>query len=107
MLIIQQGEASTLLVTATEKVTIDPPVFFLFSFESLLTNEIYNVILSDTSPHPSRYNEFSISSAQAANMEPGEHVYTIFAQNSNSNTDPAEADEVVETGLVIVRRAQA
>lgn len=107
MLIIQQGTASTLLVTATEKVTIDPPVFFLFNFQSLLTNESYNVLLTDTSPHPTRYNEFSISSAQAANMSPGEHRYTIYAQNSNSNTDPDDADEVVETGLAIVRRAEA
>ena len=107
MLIIRQGESSTLLCTATEKVTIAAPVVFLFSFESLDNNEFYNVVLSDLSQHPNRYNEFQVTSQQAANLKRGEHIYTIYAQNSPSNTDPADALEVVETGLCIVKEASA
>lgn len=104
MVIITKGQNSTLLLTGTEKVTLTPPYYFLFTLVSRESRDVSeSFLLTDTSSFPTRYNEFTITTAQAADLLAGEHKYTLYAQSSSSNTDPAQANEVVETGLAIVR----
>ena len=104
MLVIDSSQLSTIYVTATEKVTLSPPYYFLFSINNREERDItYNVLVTDLSSFPTRYNQFNITTAQSANWQKGEYKYTIYAQSSSSNTDPTAANEVVETGILKVK----
>ena len=104
MQIIDTTSSSTLLVTATEKVTLSPPYYFLLSLNNREDRSItYNVLVTDISSFPTRYNEFLITTATSGNWEKGEYEYTIYAQSSSSNTNPSLANQVAETGIVKVK----
>lgn len=104
MVVITQGQDTTIRLTGTERVTLTPPYYFLFNLVSRESRDVSaSFLLTDTSSFPIRYNEFTITEAQAATLLVGEHKYTLYAQSSSSNTDPAEADEAVEVGVAIVR----
>jgi hypothetical protein len=104
MLIITTTATSTLYATATEKVTLATPYYFLLSMTNREDRSItYNFLITDISSFPTRYNQFAITTAVSGNFVKGEYKYTIYAQSSSSNTDPASANEAVETGLMIVR----
>jgi hypothetical protein len=104
MLIIDTTQLSTLYVTATEKVTLSPPYYFLLSLNNREERDItYNILVTDLSSFPTRYNEFAITTAQSANWEKGEYEYTIYAQSSAVNTDPTLANESVETGILKIK----
>lgn len=106
MVVITQGQNSTLYLTGTEKVTLNPPYYFLFNLVSREHRDVSaSFLLSDTSSFPIRYNEFAITSVQAATLLTGEHKFTLYAQSSSSNTDPDLANEAVEVGVAIVRAA--
>lgn len=106
MVVIQKGQSSTLYLTGTEKVTLDPPYYFLLNLVSREQRDVSeSFLLTDSSSFPTRYNEFTITSGQVATLLTGEHKYTLYAQESSSNTDPDLADEVVEVGIAIVRAA--
>lgn len=106
MVVITQGQNSTLYLTGTEKVTLTPPYYFLFNLVSREDRDTsVSFLLTDTSSFPTRYNEFTITSAQAATLLTGEHKFTLYAQSSSTNTDPALANEAVEVGVAIVRAA--
>lgn len=100
---INKGEENELIVTATEKQTIDG-AYFLFVFKHLQTNIQRAFILEDTSQFPNRYNSFTFTegSDEDHTLEPGQHDYTIYAQASSSNLNPDLADEVVEIGIAYV-----
>lgn len=104
MLIIDTSQLSNLYVTATEKVTLSPPYYFLLSLNNREDRSItYNVLVSDLSSFPTRYNEFAITTAQSATWEKGEYEYTIYAQTSSTNTDPTLANEAVESGVLKIK----
>jgi hypothetical protein len=104
MLIVDTSQTSTLLVTATEKVTLNPPYYFLLSINNREERSTtYNLLVTDLSSFPSRYNQFAITTAQSSAWVKGEYEYTIYAQSSSSNTNPANANEVVETGIMKVK----
>jgi hypothetical protein len=104
MLIIDTTQLSTLYVTATEKVTLNPPYYFLLSLNNREERDItYNILVTDLSSFPTRYNEFAITTAQSANWEKGEYKYTIYAQTSAVNTDPTLANQSVETGILKIK----
>lgn len=104
MLIIDSSQLSTLYVTATEKVTLSPPYYFLLSLNNREERDItYNILVTDLSSFPTRYNQFNITTAQSANWEKGEYKYTIYAQSSAVNTDPTLANEVVESGVLKIK----
>ena len=104
MLVIDTSQLSTLYVTATEKVTQNPPYYFLLSLNNREERDItYNVLVTDLSSFPTRYNQFAIAAATSGQWEKGEYKYTIYAQSSSSNTDPSLANEVVETGILKVK----
>jgi len=92
-----------MIVTVTEKVTIDNPVF-LFVFKHLQTSTVKAFILTDTSTHTNRFNEFTFTegSNAARTLNIGRHEYNIYAQTSAVNIDPLLADELVENGIAEV-----
>jgi hypothetical protein len=100
MLQIDKAETKDWILTLTEKVTISP-VYFLFSFTHRLTNTITNKILTDSSSYE-RYNKFSVTEGTTFTLDAGEYMYKVYAQTSDSNTDPALANELVEEGLLKV-----
>lgn len=104
MLIIDSSQLSTLYVTATEKVTLSPPYYFLLSLNNREERDItYNILVTDLSSFPTRYNQINITTAQSANWEKGEYKYTIYAQTSAVNTDPTLANEAVESGVLKIK----
>jgi hypothetical protein len=104
MLIIDTTQLSTLYVTATEKVTLSAPYYFLLSLNNREERDItYNVLVTDLSSFPTRYNEFAITTAQSGAWEKGEYEYTIYAQSSAVNTDPTLANEAVESGVLKIK----
>ena len=67
------------------------------------TNLVKNFLSTDTSCATSRYNLFTIVEGTDVELnDAGQWTYIIYAQTSSSNTDPALADEIVETGDVLV-----
>ncbi len=107
MVIISKGASNTLIVTVTEKVTINNP-FFLIHFKDMITSQQTSFIITNTSTHTERYDEFTFveGSNSAKTLNIGEYVYTIYAQTSNSNTNIANADEEVERGIAMVRHTE-
>ena len=100
MLNIEKGEVNELIVTLTEKVTIDNPIY-LFTFKHQTLAIENNFILADNSQYVERYNLFSFTegSSVAKTMEEGIYYYTIYAQTSAVNLDPDLANEEVERGI--------
>lgn len=75
----------------------------MFSFTNVTTNETKNFLATDTSCATDRYNLFTITEGTTVTLtEPGSWDYVVYAQTSAVNTDPANADETVETGKVKV-----
>lgn len=101
MLQIYKGESKNWYLTLTEKVTVSP-VYFLFNFKHRLTDTQYNVILTDISSYPDRYNKFAVVEGTSFDIYSGEYLYRVYAQTSASNTDPDLADELVEEGILKV-----
>lgn len=101
MLQIIKGETKNWYLTLTEKVTVSP-VYFLFSFTHRLTYTKTNVLLTDISSYPERYNQFTVIEGTTFDIYSGEYDYKVYAQTSPSNTDPDLANELVEEGLLKV-----
>jgi hypothetical protein len=72
--------------------------------KSRQTDTIKNFILADTSAYTGRFNSFEITEGDtdATTFDVGEHLYTVYAQEDPTNTNPNNADEVVETGIMKV-----
>jgi len=101
MLQIDKAESKDWILTLTEKVTISP-VYFLFSFTHRLSNSTTNVLLTDTSAYTDRYNKFAVTEGSTFTLDAGEYMYKVYAQTSPSNTNPDNADELVEQGILKV-----
>ena len=101
MLQIDKAESKDWILTLTEKVTISP-VYFLFSFTHRLSNSTTNVLLTDTSSYTDRYNKFAVTEGATFTLDAGEYMYKVYAQTSPSNTNPDNADELVEQGILKV-----
>ncbi len=102
MIHISKGAVNELIVTVTEKTTIENPVY-LFVFDFKLGNQQVAFILPDTSLHTSRYNQFTFTEGGAKTLQVGTHYYRIFAQTSAVNINPDLADEEVERGIARVK----
>jgi hypothetical protein len=107
MILITKAQSNIMLVTVTEKVTITNP-FYLIHFKDMVTSYETSFLITNTSQHTERYDEFTFTegSTSAKTLNIGEYVYTIYAQTSNSNTNINNADEEVERGIAVVRKAE-
>lgn len=112
MILIDRDSSGYAVLSLTERTTISNPTY-LFSFESI-ENESKNFIATDISAYTDRYNQFVITEVGTGGTEDlynGEVIllpvgfwnYTIYAQDSTGNLIPANADEIVERGIVYVR----
>ena len=101
MLTITQEETKFWFLTLTEKTTISDPTY-LFSITHRLTNNTTNFIASDVSAYTERYNKFSVTEGTTFSVDSGEFLYRVYAQTSPTNTEPDNADELVEQGLLKV-----
>lgn len=109
MILINKGTNNLVILTLTEKTTRPYPTY-LFEFINRQTNESITCIATDTSEYPDRYNSFEI--VEITNADPllsevelnpeGFWDYKVYAQDSTTNLTPANADELVETGLAYV-----
>lgn len=97
MLKINQAQSNQIVVTLTEKQTLSNP-YFLFVFTHEQTNNNSAVILSDTSLYTRRYNEFTFIEGTDLNLISGDYEYNVYEQTSDSNLNPALADNLLETG---------
>ena len=104
MLIVDTTALSILMVTATEKVTLSPPYYFLLSLNNREDRSItYNLVVTDLSSFPTRYNQFNISTGTSGAWVKGEYEYTIYAQSSSNNTNNTKKNEILETGITKIK----
>jgi len=107
MLILNIGTASEkVIVTFNEFKTLTNP-YYLFVFTNLNTLEVVTKIINstaDSSLYTYRYNEFTIATSTLFNGKPtGMWRYDAYEQASNSNTNPANATTLVETGKLLLQ----
>jgi hypothetical protein len=73
--------------------------YFLFTFTEEMTNKKFNVVLSDISFHPERYNLFELNIPQDTTLgQNGFYTYEVRTQDNNTNLNPELADKLIETG---------
>ena len=101
MLSITKAETKFWYLTLTEKTTISDPTY-LFSITQRQTNNTTNFIASDVSAYTERYNKFSVTEGTTFDVDSGEFMYRVYAQTSPTNTNPDDADELVEQGMLKV-----
>mgnify|MGYP001214696735 FL=1 len=105
MLHLTIAQTNTIYVTLTEKQSLGNPNY-LFRFKNRTTHEevkFVKLFASDISPFKERYNQFSISvSTYFFQKDLGEWEYFIYEQTSTTNTDPALAYSLLETGIMVL-----
>jgi len=110
MQIINKGQNNFLVFTLTEKVTLNNP-YYLFSFKHQVLMSTVNFIASDVSGFPTRYNKFlitettgtvNLTSGVVSLPETGFYEYAIYQQTSSSNLNVANAEGLLEIGMVKV-----
>ena len=110
MQIINKGQNNFLVFTLTEKVTLNNP-YYLFSFKHQVLMSTVNFIASDVSGFPNRYNKFlitettgtvNLTSGIVSLPETGFYEYAIYQQTSSSNLNVANAEGLLEIGMVKV-----
>lgn len=103
MIYLVKGLTSEVILTLTEKQTLASPNY-LFYFKSRGTNKEAKFVLlnnADTSSYKDRFNQFSIiTNNYFENYQDGEWDYKIYEQTSTTNTDPALATGLLETGIM-------
>lgn len=112
MILINKSQTNTVVLTLTEKVSIDNPSF-LFEFRDDQTNVSQYFICADISAYVYRYNKFVITEKTSPNALAGEvylrnhgfYNYIIRQQASSINLDPDLSGSIVETGKVKVMQA--
>ena len=108
MILLQENTANIVVLTLTEKTTINAPTYLL-RFVNKQTNVEYVCISTDTSTFKQRYNKFTITT-QTTTPNPlsgqlrlslgDEYEYYIYAQVSTTNLDYKLSNEMVESGLM-------
>lgn len=109
MILINKGSNNLVIFTLDEK-TIRPNPTYLFEFINRQTHQSVTCLAADTSEYPDRFNSFEIVEITSPNpllseieLNPeGFWDYKVYAQDSTTNLTPANADELVETGLAYV-----
>lgn len=103
MIYLTKGATSQIILTLKEKQTLSAPNY-LFVFTHRGSNiEVKFVILNaaDTSDFKDRFNQFSIvTNTYFGTQDSGEWEYQIYEQTSTTNTNPANATGLIETGIM-------
>ena len=105
MLHLTKGNTVSVYVTLKEKQSLGAPNY-LFRFKNRTTHEevkFVKLFATDVSPFKERYNQFSISvNTYFLISDLGEWEYFIYEQLSTTNTDPALAYSLLETGIMVL-----
>jgi hypothetical protein len=103
MIYLTKGATSQIILTLKEKQTLSAPNY-LFVFTHRGSNiEVKFVLLNnqDTSAFKDRFNQFSIvTNTYFGTQDSGEWEYQIYEQTSTTNTNPANATGLLETGIM-------
>lgn len=103
MIYLVKGQTNQIVLTLTEKQTLASPNYLFRFVHRGLNTEVKFVVLNnaDTSSYKDRFNQFSIvTNTYFANKDSGEWEYYIYEQTSTTNTDPALATGLLETGIM-------
>lgn len=110
MIKIQRSTTNIVFLTLSEKTTITDPTY-LFSFINQTTKDAKNFICNSTSD-TDRGQHFNIVEVGSGTedllngeiklLSNGTYNYYIYAQSSTSNLNPDDANEMVESGIVII-----
>lgn len=104
MIVLNQNQSNSFVVTLTESVSLESPNF-LFVFEHLQKRKIYAIVLTDISSYPERFNEFTLVEPTDLDFEcEGQYDYTVYEQASAVNIDPDLSGAVVEVGIMILQK---
>jgi len=104
---------NVVVVTLTEKTTINAPVY-LFRFISNEEKKEFVCISADLSNYKQRYNKFILETIETTPNPllgqlkltlDGQFDYYIYAQHSTTNLDYELATELVEEGIMIYDKA--
>lgn len=108
MIHFTKGQTQDVYLTLKEKQTLASPNY-LFRFKNRTTNEEVKFVRlnnTDLSAHKDRYNQFSIVvNTFFTNKDSGEWEYFIYEQTSTTNTDPALATGLLESGIMDLNEA--
>lgn len=94
MIVLQKGEDTSVVVTFSEKTTIDP-VFYLLELTSS-TNVVTYIQLTPVTLSE-RYDRFTINS----DLHIGEYLYTAY-QSSVEDPTIDDVEGIVEHGVLII-----
>jgi hypothetical protein len=109
MIKLEKNSVNRVVVTLTENVTIEAPVYFLFEFISDDTKISKIFTATDISNNICRYNEFTIEETDGVedllngviDLEPnGYYHYNIYQMSDPTNLDIDLTDGIVEKGKV-------
>lgn len=108
MIHFTKGQTDKIVLTLTEKATLNSPNY-LFVFKSRNTNDEVKFVLlneADLSLFPSRYNEFEIvSNTYFTNINSGEYSYEVYEQASTTNTDVDLTTGLLERGQMSLKNS--
>src|SRR5690349_7890302 len=111
MLELRLGNTSEeVVVTLTELKTLNEPNYLFIFVHTLTKTTVAFVKLNtdDLSDFPERYNRFLFNtSVLFLNKPVGEWLYSVYEQDSETNTDPDVAAGLLEQGKMILNRATA
>jgi len=104
---LTKGQTSEkIIVTLNELKTLNEP-YYLFVFTHVTTKEVVNIIYAegaDESSYPERSNQFDINTQSVFGTKPvGQWNYTVYEQESDTNTDTENATGIVEYGKMILK----
>lgn len=114
MITINRGETNTVILTLSEKTTIEDAVY-LFEFINDQSGKTKYFIAQDISTNKIRFNQFVIEENNTEILLTGvvkldqldSWKYTIREQASSTNLDPTLSGGIVEIGKVLVLQTQS
>ena len=114
MITINRGETNTVILTLSEKTTIEDAVY-LFEFINDQSGKTKYFIAQDISTNKIRFNQFVIEENNTESLLIGVvkldqldyWKYTIREQESTTNLDPDLSGGIVEIGKVLVLETQS
>ena len=114
MITINRGETNTVILTLSEKTTIEDAVY-LFEFINDQSGKTKYFIAQDISTNKIRFNQFVIEENNTEILLTGvvkldqldSWKYTIREQASSTNLDPNLSGGIVEIGKVLVLETQS
>lgn len=108
MIYLNKGQTNTIIFTLKEKQTLVSPNY-LFVFTHRGSNIVRSFVLlqaANISAHKERYDEFSVTTnTYFQGYDSGEWEYAIYEQTSTTNTNPANATTLLETGIMRLNEA--